>query len=160
MAWLSMIIRQKKMLLRSIFSWLFKLAWISHCKNSRMIRPFLQWDYEVWLSLGWYGKNGCPMKDAWIQNQPHLTVKSRMRLVVYYVKVLLSYGMRYVKRHSVFARLVNMYFVRCWCDSQVLQSGIVKFFAKVREHGADESDAQFHTVRLTLAESQPCCDVP
>ena len=66
---------------------------------------------------------------------------SRMRLVLNYELVLLLCGLRNMKRKSVFARQVYMNFVRCWCDSQVLQGGIIKVFAKVWEHGADEIDA-------------------
>ena len=66
--------------------------------------------------------------------------KSRMRLIVIYEKVLLLSGLRNMERNAVFARHVYMDLVRCRCDSQVLQGGIIKFFAKVREHGADEFD--------------------
>ena len=67
---------------------------------------------------------------------------NRMQLVVNdEKKKLLLYGLRYMKRYSVFVRQVYMDFVRCWCDSQVLQGGIIKVFAKIWEHGADEIDA-------------------
>lgn len=44
---------------------------------------------------------------------------------VNYVKVILPYGLRYMERDAIIARLVNVYLVCGGCDSQVLQCGIV-----------------------------------
>ena len=76
------------------------------------------------------------------------------------IRMALLQRLSEMKRNSIFSRFINMYLVWCGCDSQVLQCGRIKVFTKVREHGTDESDAQFHAVGFASAKSQPCGNVP